>query len=217
MTELNRRKLIQQIGLTTLAATGVSKVWASESCQVSLNQTEGPFYPIFQQDDTDTDLTHVKGRNQMAKGEVILMNGQVLDSQCRPVKGALVEIWQACESGKYNHPSDPNPAKLDPNFQYWGRVVSGKNGAFSFKTIKPGAYPATSTWMRPPHIHVKVNLRGFHELTTQVYFDDEEALNKRDRILMSLPRSERENVTLKLKGRSGEIRSGSVTFTLSEI
>ncbi len=28
------------------------------------------------------------------------------DEFCRPVAGAIVEIWQACHTGKYNHPSD---------------------------------------------------------------------------------------------------------------
>jgi protocatechuate 3,4-dioxygenase beta subunit len=112
-----------------------------------------------------------------------------------PVPNALVEIWQACATGKYNHPGDPNPAKLDPNFQYWGKAITDANGKYDFKTIIPGHYPASANWERPPHIHYKVHALGFHELTTQLYFAGH-PLNDRDLILQDLKPAERELVLM---------------------
>ncbi len=132
-----------------------------------------------------TDLTHVAGSSQKAIGTVVWVEGTVRDISCAPIEGALVEIWQACASGRYNHPNDPNTAPLDPNFQYWGRALSDKEGFYRFKTIIPGAYPADVDWVRPPHIHFRVLKRGYHELITQMYFAGE-ALNQKDRILQSL-------------------------------
>lgn len=156
-------------------------------------QTEGPFYPVTPQDDKDWDLTFVNGSTQKARGEEIIVMGKVLDSNCQPLSETLVEIWQACASGKYNHPNDPNPAELDPHFQYWGRAMTGESGDYVFRTILPGAYPASTTWIRPPHIHYKVVKWGVPELTTQLYFAGE-LYNDTDLILQRIPREERARV-----------------------
>ena len=116
----------------------------------------------------------------------MLVQGRVLDSQCRPIAGADVEIWQACASGRYNNPKDDNPAAIDPHFKYWGETRTDANGAYQFKTIVPGAYPADTDWMRPPHIHFKVSRLGFHELVTQMYFAGN-PLNDQDQILKDVP------------------------------
>ncbi|TNF00629.1 MAG: hypothetical protein EP326_06220, partial [Deltaproteobacteria bacterium] len=153
-------------------------------------------------DDKNNDLTRVKGKIMSATGQIAILKGIVQDDMCRPVKGAMVEIWQACHTGKYNHPSDPNPAKLDPNFQYWGQAITNEKGEYSFKTIVPGAYPADNTWIRPPHIHFKVHLRGYEELTSQLYWKGH-PLNKKDRILQSLPKEERDRVLVDFKDING--------------
>ncbi len=140
----------------------------------------------------------IKGSNKKAEGDVIIVSGVVSDGECRLVQNALVEIWQACSSGKYNHPGDPNLAKLDPNFQYWGRSITNSKGEYSFKTIRPGQYEATSSWIRPSHIHLKVHKRGYEELTTQMYFKDDPH-NMGDRILQSLNSEERKRVVVNFK------------------
>ena len=121
-----------------------------------------------------------------------------------------------CHTGKYNHPSDPNPAKLDPNFQYWGQTTTNEKGEYFFKTIIPGAYPATNTWTRPPHIHFKVNLRGYNELTSQLYFKGHK-LNRTDRILQSLTKEGRDNVIVDfVKGDDGK-KTGAFNISIKSI
>ncbi|MBD66043.1 MAG: hypothetical protein CME62_12605 [Halobacteriovoraceae bacterium] len=197
MQDVSRRKYLKTSLMTAGTLLFAGRVKAN-TCSLTPAQTEGPFYPIEDQNDKDNDLTQVRGSRESAQGEVVIMYGKVTDQNCLPVTGAMVEIWQACASGKYNHPGDPNPAKLDPNFQYWGRAVTNKLGEYQFKTIKPGHYQATSTWMRPAHIHMKVHKRGFEELTTQVYFKDD-PYNAEDRILQSLSVTEQNNVTVDFK------------------
>ena len=184
----SRRNFLKSssLALTTLAGLGLSQaVLAQNTCDATARQPKGPFYPVVNQADKDTDLTHVTGSSQKAVGTIVWVEGTVRDTSCAPIEGALVEIWQACASGRYNHPNDPNTAPLDPNFQYWGRALSDKNGFYRFKTIIPGAYPADVGWVRPPHIHFRVLKRGYHELITQMYFAGE-PLNQQDRILQSL-------------------------------
>lgn len=193
------RRNALRVGLLGVGVTAVTTAMGQSRnlCALTPAQTEGPFYPVKDQLDKDTDLTTVRGSNGQAKGEVIFIQGVVTDQNCVPVPETLVEIWQACVTGKYNHPNDPNPAPLDPNFQYWGRAVTDTQGVYRFKTIIPGAYPADTGWVRPPHIHFKVQKRGYAEMITQLYFDGN-ALNAKDRILMSLPATERSKVVVPL-------------------
>ena len=199
--DLSRRNLLKKLAVAIPVGI-VGKSALAKTCGITPEQTEGPFYPIADQLDKNTDLTKVTGRSAQALGEVCFIAGVVQDEFCQPIPGALVEIWQACVTGKYNHPADPNPAKIDPNFQYLGRTVTDKNGEYLFKTIVPGAYPATSTWVRPPHIHFKVHLRGYEELTTQMYWKGN-PLNKNDRILQSMSMRERELVEVDFSDRRG--------------
>ncbi len=159
---------------------------ARAACALTPRETEGPFYPLGFPLDTDNDLTFVTGISGKAEGEIIFVKGLVQDKSCKPVSGARVEIWQACRTGRYNHPGDRNPAKLDPHFQYWGTSVTNEKGEYGFKTIKPGSYPVNWFWTRPPHIHFKVFSRGYSALTTQMYFAGE-PLNEKDRLLRDHP------------------------------
>jgi protocatechuate 3,4-dioxygenase beta subunit len=208
-TEVNmdRRKLLKKsiVGAGFLSAGSVKATsYFLDQCELTPAQTEGPFYPASDQLDKNADLVVVRGRSKQAIGKIVYLVGQVRDQNCRIVPNALVEIWQACHSGKYNHRSDPNKAPLDPDFQYWGQSITDKNGRYAFRTIVPGAYPATSTWMRPPHIHLKVHLRGYEELTTQVYFKNH-PLNKTDRILNALSTKDRDQVLVDFKREKDKV------------
>ena len=147
------------------------------------SETEGPFYPVIVQKDKDFDLTRIKGNEGVATGNQIFIEGQVLDAEGMPIVDATVDLWQANAAGRYSHPHDPNRAALDPDFQGWAIVQSGSEGKFRFKTVYPGIYPASSDWMRPPHIHFKISKDGFVGLITQMYFPGHK-LNDSDLLLM---------------------------------
>lgn len=199
--DLIKNSLITSIGLMALGTTASAN---ELMCKPGFTprQPEGPFYPEDDQLDTDADLIHVNGSRLQALGEVIIVQGVVTDQNCKPVKGALVEIWQACVTGKYNHAADPNPAAVDPNFQYWGKSVTDEQGRYKFRTILPGAYPADENWVRPPHIHFKISRLGYKELITQMYFAGQ-ALNDQDLILQDLSHADQEKVIVELKSETG--------------
>jgi protocatechuate 3,4-dioxygenase beta subunit len=116
----------------------------------------------------DNDLT----RNG-PHGQRINVSGRVLDDAGRPIRDALVEIWQANAAGRYRHKVDRTPAPLDPNFVGAGRCVTDAEGRYRFVTVRPGAYPwgnHPNAW-RPAHIHFSVLGRAFTQrLVTQMYF-----------------------------------------------
>jgi protocatechuate 3,4-dioxygenase beta subunit len=214
----NRRKLLKDsAGLLGVLGLGAVSAKADTLCKLTATQPEGPFYPIEDQADKDVDLTRVKGKIRSARGQVVILKGVISGLDCKPIKGAMIEIWQACDSGKYNHPGDPNPAALDPNFQYWGRAVTNDKGEYSFKTIKPGRYRATADWVRPPHIHVKIHLRGYEELITQVYFADESELNSRDRLLQALNSNDQKDLVIDFKKQPHDHNTGKFDITLKAL
>lgn len=182
-SKARRQVLGTALGAVALAAT-------ARAAEPTPAQTEGPFFPIHDQPDKDADMTRIAGHEQRAKGEVVVVRGRVLDQDGAPVAGAVVDVWQANASGRYAHERDPNPAPLDPDFQGWAKLVTDDDGRWSVRTIVPGAYPVQDGWSRPPHIHVKVARRGFHELTTQMYFAGN-PLNDADRLLQSVPEAQR--------------------------
>ncbi len=189
---MNRRSLVKN---SIVAFSGV--MLAANILEAKTPaQPEGPFYPIIDQIDKDADLIRVEGKTQIAKGEIVIVSGRVIDQHNQPVVNARVEIWQACHTGKYDHPSDPNIAPLDPNFQYWGIAQTNTNGDYKFRTIIPGAYPAGDSWVRPPHIHFKISALGYLELITQMYFAGDK-LNENDLILKRLSKSDQNQVIVK--------------------
>lgn len=142
-------------------------------------QTEGPFYPDRLPADTDNDLIIVNGRATPAVGQITHLYGRILDGRGRPIKGAVVEIWQVDHNGVYLHSADRH-ARRDANFQGFGRFVTPASGEYSFRTIKPVPYPG-----RTPHIHFKVKVRSQSPFTTQCYVKGE-PLNAGDFVLNSI-------------------------------
>ena len=101
------------------------------------------------------------------------MRGRLLDSGGRPVRGALIETWQANAAGRYIHERDQHGAPLDPNFIGTARMLTDEYGEYDLLTIRPGAYPwgnHHNAW-RPAHIHFSVFGRNFTQrLVSQMYF-----------------------------------------------
>jgi protocatechuate 3,4-dioxygenase, beta subunit len=206
MKDKSKRNLIKMGMLSGIA--GMLGATSSLGKALRINPTpaevEGPFYPVANQQDKDFDLTKIDGRQAVADGTHIIIKGRITDSNGIPLENATIDLWQANARGRYRHPRDPNPQPLDPNFQGWAIINSGKDGEFRFKTVKPGAYPASKTWIRPPHIHFKISSHGYDPLITQMYFP-EEKLNETDLLLRNKKASERPLMIAKLLGQEGKI------------
>ncbi len=153
----------------------------------TLSELTGPLYGQNPIGEADNDLTRHGAGEPL--GERIIVAGQVLDEDGRPVRRTLVEIWQANAAGRYIHSGDNHPAPLDPNFVGAGRAMTDDEGRYRFVTIKPGAYPWRNhhnAW-RPAHIHFSLFGSAFvSRLVTQMYFPNDPLL-ARDPILQSIP------------------------------
>jgi hydroxyquinol 1,2-dioxygenase len=112
-----------------------------------------------------------------ASGAPCVVRGRVRSTDGEPIAGARVDVWQADEDGKY----DVQYADLmEPRGR--GHLLSGSDGRFWFRTVRPEAYPIPTDGpagdllrsggrgaMRPAHIHFRIEAAGFETLITHVF------------------------------------------------
>lgn len=154
---------------------------------LSMTELTGPLLGPGRVQPADADLTRQHAGEPI--GQRIIVTGRVVDSDRRPVRNSLLEIWQANSAGRYRHDNDQHPAPLDENFSGLGRALTDDQGQYRFVTIQPGAYPwqnHLNAW-RPAHIHFSLFGDAFPQrLVTQMYFPGD-PLIPQDPILNSIP------------------------------
>ena len=175
---LQRRHFLRGMAMASAAFT-VPGAFAEELVRTP-RQTEGPFYPDRLPLDTDNDLLIVNDNITPAVGEITHLTGKILDTGGRPIRNAVVEIWQVDNNGSYIHTRSAGRNKFDTNFQGFGRFLTNAKGEYYFRTIKPVTYPG-----RTPHIHFAVNRNGRRIMTTQCYVKGEPQ-NERDGVLRGI-------------------------------
>jgi len=127
-----------------------------------------------------------------SSGEAIEIVGRMFDADGAPVPDALIEIWQANAAGRYHSEADPRAdPPLNADFIGFGRSSTAEDGAFRFRTVRPGAVPGPGNALQAPHIAVGVLGRGLlKRLVTRIYFAGE-PLNDADPILALVPATRR--------------------------
>lgn len=178
---------------TILGAIGLSALSKpARAATLTPPATEGPFYPTpaMRRADVDNDLVKILGSVEEAGGEVIILKGRVLDRAGAPLADRRIEIWQCDMNGKYLHSGDRQRIDFDAAFQGFGHDITGPDGSYEFRTIKPVTYPG-----RTPHIHVKVFDQDQEVLTSQFYIAGHPA-NSRDRIFNRLSDSDAQAVSM---------------------
>lgn len=141
----------------------------------TLTEATGPVFGHEMLGPLDNDLIrNFAAPGEMAIGQRIIVHGHVRDETGRALPGVLLEVWQANAGGRYRHKTESYLAPLDPNFGGCGRIITDQDGRYSFRTVKPGAYPwpnGPNSW-RPSHIHFSLIGSGFAQrLITQMYFE----------------------------------------------
>ena len=146
-----KSKLLASLAIiSTLFVTTPIHSASAATCTPSESLTEGPYYS------TDTPI-----RSQISPGEQgtkTKLTITVVDSSCKPVKGAKVDIWHANAEGKYSAVEG-----VPGNFSR-GSLITNAAGKVTFSTIYPGWYPG-----RTMHIHFKI-WRGDSDVLTSQFF-----------------------------------------------
>ena len=166
-----------------------------ESCRPTVENIEGPYYRS-----GAPERERIYSDEKMA-GSRLLLAGRVLNMSCRPLEGAIVEIWQTGPDGEYD---------FSERFEFRGRTRTDAKGVYRFETMVPGRYSAGGS-TRPGHIHLKASHPLALEVTTQVYFEGDPYLEQDPFVRKSLvvPLAKRPA----LLGKSGQIANFDIVLS----
>ncbi len=124
-------------------------------CTLTENNAEGPYY---------LEGSPLKEKiGEFLEGQRLVVSGNILDVDCNPIPGAIIDVWQTDSVGKYHF----------EDFVLRGKVHADDNGKYVIDTIFPGKYSEGGQF-RPAHIHLKVSSLEGPALTTQLYFEGDE-------------------------------------------
>jgi catechol 1,2-dioxygenase len=103
-------------------------------------------------------------------GTVLVVSGRIWGHDTRkPLKGAILDIWQANAAGRYDNDDPKNPPAKDV-FKNRSRLITDETGYYEYETVHPGPYKIGPNAWRPSHIHYLVRAAGYKNLVTQLYF-----------------------------------------------
>lgn len=116
------------------------------------------------------------------KGEPCRFEGKVIDLHGNPIEGACVDVWSDNADGFY----DVQQPGIQPRWNNRGRFITGRDGAYAFRGIKPTSYPIPDDGpvgkmlalmgrhpYRPAHMHFLVTAPGFQKLVTHTFVGDD--------------------------------------------
>lgn len=138
----------------------------SPVCWLTPQKTEGPYYFNANLDRSDIryDTLH---NNQFFDGIPLTLTINVINYDCAPMWGVIVDIWHCDKDGAYSgYNGQPGGNWAGWNFMR-GFQVSDANGNVTFVTSYPGWYTGRAT-----HIHFKVRLNASTYVTSQFCFPD---------------------------------------------
>lgn len=119
------------------------------------------------------------------KGESCLFSGRVIDREARPIAGARIDVWCDNADGFY----DVQQPDLQPRWNNRGIFTTGADGTYSFRGIRPVAYPIPDDGPvgqmlaalgrhpnRPAHMHFIVTAPGHETIITHTFVEGDQWL-----------------------------------------
>lgn len=168
-TDPARRRLLTLAGAAPLVLTATSACAdpapapaTDKVCRLTPQVTQGPYWFDPKLDRSDV----TEGR----PGVPVRVAITVVDGNCRPIKGARVDLWHCDAAGIYSgyggQGDDHKTAAKGQTFLR-GAQVTDADGRAAFRSIWPGWYEG-----RTPHMHLKVFLDARTVLTSQLFVPD---------------------------------------------
>ena len=149
-----RRQFLRFGALSAAALVWSDPLEATPECDETDDNIEGPFYKA-----GAPDRSTLVDRGM--PGLPLIVTGRVLSTQCKPLAGAVLDVWQCDANGVYDN----------KGYTLRGKLHSDDKGRYEIRTILPPPYNIGDSRFRPAHIHLKISAPGTPVLTTQLYFD----------------------------------------------
>jgi len=145
----------------------------SYQCRPTPDNPQGPYYIA------EAPFKEIFGES--LEGERFHLTGKVLNQDCQPIPGAVLDFWHTDSFGNYDH----------EGYTLRGRIQTNQNGEYFLDTVFPEKYGEFG-FMRPRHIHLKVHAPDEPTLTTQLYFenDSDRDIFVKDGLILKLSESD---------------------------
>jgi protocatechuate 3,4-dioxygenase beta subunit len=133
---LTRRRLLTAAAVLALPETAFAQeqLPATPAChdgdEPTLRETAGPFFKPTSPERADL-------REPGMAGRPLDVSGFVVSRACQPVAHALIDVWQADDTGAYDN----------QGFRLRGHLFTDAAGRYTLRTVVPGAYAGRT----PPH------------------------------------------------------------------
>ena len=186
------------------------------------NTVLGPFYVH--------GAPEIENGGDMARGwegEPTYVSGRVLDTDGRPIPGAVLDMWQSNADGRYDVQLADTGGR-----QLRARLRADGEGRFRLRTIKPTEYPVPTDGpvgrildrmgrhpMRPAHLHFIVTAPGYETVVTHVfvkgdpYLQSDAVFGVKDSLIVDFRRNDSEAEAKKL-GLKAPFLAASYDFVL---
>ncbi|MEL6463644.1 MAG: dioxygenase [Pseudomonadota bacterium] len=170
------------------------------------------------------------------KGESCLFQGTIKDLDGNPIEGAELDVWSDNADGYY----DVQQPDIQPKWNNRGRFVTGKDGKYVFRGIKPVSYPIPDDGpvgkmltalgrhpFRPAHMHLMVTREGFHTIVSHsfvsgdAYLEDDTVFGVKTSLVAQFERLDGADTLWRshfdiIMARPGEGKSSAQTEAVAE-
>ncbi|MEO1745936.1 MAG: dioxygenase [Pseudomonadota bacterium] len=119
------------------------------------------------------------------KGDSCLFFGRCVDLDGNPIEAVKIDVWCDNADGYY----DVQQPDIQPRWNNRGIFVTGPDGQYSFRGIRPVSYPIPDDGPvgdmltalgrhpnRPAHMHFIISAEGYETIITHTFVDDDEWL-----------------------------------------
>ena len=164
--------LSDTLGLSTLINTMHDKTAVEEATHSSLL---GPFFR--------ENAPKFKAGEQISQrdsSDEVVLWGKVTDTKGRPLRNAIVSVWQTATDGRYDMQAEDN------SMDCRGEFTTDGDGNYLIRSVRPLFYSIPMDGPvgdmiraqkrhgnRPAHIHFLIAAAGFREMVTALYIADD--------------------------------------------
>ena len=183
---------------TTEAGAATTTAAATPSCVITPQETAGP-YPL------DLHTNSAFFRRDITEGRAgvpLAVALTILNTSCKPLANARVDIWHTDKDGAYSGYGDAVGQTFCRGIQ-----LTDQNGKVTFDTIYPGWYRGRIT-----HIHFQVFLNDGLVATSQLAFPEDITRQVYD---SSLYAGRGQNTSVASNAADGIFRDGAGSQTLA--
>jgi protocatechuate 3,4-dioxygenase, beta subunit len=163
---LGRRKFLRH---SLRGAAGLSFLYAAAGCRRS---TAALLPPPDKASEEPGGLAPVAALSAWGEaGAPLVVRGRIYAADGKtPAEGVTLHVYHTDARGLYSE-HDGNGQEPQPRIK--GSVRTGRDGAYEFRTTRPGAYPGRRN---PQHIHAKVYGPEYPERWIDEYWFDDDPL-----------------------------------------